>query len=251
MLVSFIVHSLVAIFLTLVSFVGGAAWLLSLFFTGWGRFFVFVATYGALSLGFLWFSPMWGLSALPCAGDGPLRSQSVFYCATNRQFVSIETARVVQNLAEHVAREYPGTLTLALDGGFPLANGFPLLPHLSHSDGRKLDLAFYYRRGGSYARGETKSPIGYFAFEDGPTDCKSARFSLRWDLDWLQGYWKKLELDEGRMRTAVLWLSQHPSIEKIFLEPHLTSALRLRHPKVRFQGCRAARHDDHIHIQLK
>ncbi|MDG1408954.1 MAG: hypothetical protein P8Q50_14385 [Octadecabacter sp.] len=39
-------------------------------------------------------------------------------------------------------------------------------------------------------------------------------------------------------------------VGKIFIEPHLAQTLGLNDPKVRFQGCRAARHDDQIHIQL-
>lgn len=32
-----------------------------------------------------------------------------------------------------------------LDANFPFKDGFPLLPHLSHDDGRKVDIAFMYR----------------------------------------------------------------------------------------------------------
>jgi hypothetical protein len=39
-------------------------------------------------------------------------------------------------------------------------------------------------------------------------------------------------------------------VAKIFVEPPLAAQLGLSDPKIRFQGCRAARHDDHIHIQL-
>jgi len=42
----------------------------------------------------------------------------------------------------------------------------------------------------------------------------------------------------------------HP-IEKIFIEPHLKQRLNLDHPKIRYHGCGAVRHDDHIHIQVK
>jgi hypothetical protein len=32
--------------------------------------------------------------------------------------------------------KFPGTVTIALDANFPFVNGFPLLPHLSHADGK-------------------------------------------------------------------------------------------------------------------
>jgi hypothetical protein len=51
---------------------------------------------------------------------------------------------LLAELSREIDRAFPGTTTLYLDGNFPFLNGFPLLPHLSHSDGRKLDIAFYY-----------------------------------------------------------------------------------------------------------
>ena len=39
---------------------------------------------------------------------------------------------------------------------------------------------------------------------------------------------------------------------KILLEPHLAHRLGVEgRPNIRFQGCRAARHDDHIHVQIR
>ena len=58
-----------------------------------------------------------------------------------RNFVVPELRAVAEGAADRLADEYPGTVTLALDGGFPFA-GLPLLRHLSHDDGEKLDLAF-------------------------------------------------------------------------------------------------------------
>jgi murein endopeptidase len=40
-------------------------------------------------------------------------------------------------------------------------------------------------------------------------------------------------------------------IGKIFIEPHLQLRLHITSNKIRFHGCRAVRHDDHIHVQLK
>ncbi len=39
-------------------------------------------------------------------------------------------------------------------------------------------------------------------------------------------------------------------VEKIFVEPHLAERLGVQADTIRFQGCRAARHDDHIHMQV-
>ena len=139
---------------------------------------------------------------------------------------------------------FPGSATRVLDANFPFFDGFPLLPHLSHDDGRKVDIAIWYEGG------PLRSPIGYFTFEPGPTDCPARWLTLRWDLDWLQPLWPDLPLDAPRTAHAVEWIAADPRVEKLFLEPHLQSSMGLAHPKLRFQGCRAARHDDHIHLQL-
>jgi hypothetical protein len=151
-----------------------------------------------------------------------------------------------------MSAKFPGTITIALDGNFPFFVEFPMLPHLSHDDGRKLDLAFYYRdEKGGYLPGKTPSPIGYFAFENGSTNCPSKWMTLRWNLTWLQPLWRNYRIEEARTRAAVSWLANDGRVEKVFLEPHLQQSLRVNYAKVRFQGCRAARHDDHIHFQLR
>lgn len=41
------------------------------------------------------------------------------------------------------------------------------------------------------------------------------------------------------------------NLGKIFIEPHLKNRMKLGDKRIRYHGCRAVRHDDHIHIQLK
>ena len=125
-----------------------------------------------------------------------------------------------------------------------------MLPHLSHDDGEKADLAFFYRDETGYLPGATRSPIGYFAFEAGPTDCTPRWPTLRWDFGFLQPLWRDYALDEERMAAVIRILSSDERVGKTFIEPHLVQSLQVAHPRVRFQGCRAARHDDHIHFQL-
>lgn len=103
----------------------------------------------------------------------------------------------LERLSADVARAYPGTVTVFLDAGFPLLEGFPLLPHLSHDDGRKLDSAYYYAtKAGTYLPGRTKSPIGYPAFEEprpgDPAPClgRGDRLTLWWSLNWLQPHFQ-------------------------------------------------------------
>ena len=54
----------------------------------------------------------------------------------------------------------------------------------------------------------------------------------------------------GKACALVQILAADPRISKLFLEPPMAESLSLKGQKLRFQGCRAARHDDHIHLQL-
>lgn len=244
-----IIHTAFVAILTLLTQIGGLAWLIGLAFK-W-RLSVFAAAYLLLSISAVFLAPLFGRVPLVCASDGPLMVQSWSYCVLNRNYVTPELRSTLEDLAGAVDRAYPGTETLVLDAGFPFWNGFPLFPHLSHNDGEKADIAFYYQdRKGKYLPGRTRSPIGYFAFEPGPTECPDNIMSLRWDLNWLQPVWLNWPIEPERTRAALIWLTKDPRIGKVFIEPHLKVRLGLSDPKLRFQGCRAARHDDHIHIQL-
>ncbi|MFT5619364.1 MAG: hypothetical protein ACI85I_002607, partial [Arenicella sp.] len=48
-----------------------------------------------------------------------------------------------------------------------------------------------------------------------------------------------------------LFTSDCTAYGKVFIEPHLKTRLGLEnYSKIRFHGCQAVRHDDHIHVQL-
>lgn len=245
----FLFHAFFILFLTVLTQIGGLAWIGALFFRR--KLPAFVLAYVALAVAASWIAPSFGRVALNCFGDGPLQVQSWMYCALNRNFVAPELAEVLAQTAKEVDRRFPGTQTLVLDANFPFFTGFPLLPHLSHDDGKKADLAFYYRDEDGYLPGATRSPIGYFAFERGPTGCAQDWPTLRWNLDILQPLWRNYDLDTKRNRAVLRILSNDNRVGKIFVEPHLVQTLNAFHPKIRFQGCRAARHDDHIHFQLR
>lgn len=258
----------VVVLLTLLTQIGGAVWIVTLGLLRRRR--AGVAVFLALFLGLYAagtalsyaIAPIFGRVPLPCFDDGTsrLKMQSPLFCVLNRQYVVPELKEAAAALSRHVDQVFPGTTTLALDANFPFFDGFPLFPHLSHSDGRKLDVAFFYQDAeGDYEDQATRSPIGYFAFEQPRPDsilpCRDREdlLTLRWDLDFLQSLWRPLPLEEGRTAEALRWLSAEGSgfgIEKIFVEPHLAQRLGVEAESIRFQGCRAARHDDHIHMQV-
>lgn len=203
--------------------------------------------YGAAHLA----APAFGRVPLPCSGK-VLRMHSPLYCITLRNFVTPELRDVARDAAQAVAAAHPGTVTLALDGSLPFFDGLPLFPHLSHDDGEKLDFAFYYADAQGYAPGQTASPLGYFAFERVPPEtCPPAFPTLRWEMGWFQPFVDPdLRLEPDRTTTLIRALLADPRLGKVFVEPPLAASLGLSDDKLRFQGCRAARHDDHIHIQL-
>lgn len=199
----------------------------------------------------------WGggaVGALPRVALGMSAPEALhvprLYRWTGRDFVTPKMRAVAQDLARHMADSYPGTITVALDGGHPLT-GLPLVPHLSHDDGEKLDLGLYWQAAdGTYRPAAQKSPLGYWGYAEGPTECPRRWADLRWDFLWAQPLMPDLRIDPERTRAALLWLAADPRVSKILIEPHIPAAVGISHPKIRFQGCRAARHDDHIHIQL-
>jgi len=258
--------------LTLATQLGGIAYILSdpsVVRVSWltrilPRIAAFVAVYAVLSGLALWLAPAFGRVPLPCfaAEDATYRMHSPLYCALNRQYVTPTTQDMLASLANAVAAIEPGTRTTVLDAGFPFFDGFPLLPHLSHSDGRKVDIAYYYKdTAGRYRPYATRSPLGYWAFEEArdwenqPCSDRADWLTMRWDMDWFQSFVARdLVLDEDRTRLALQWLADEgPShdVEKVLVEPHIADRLRVAGAIIRFQGCRAARHDDHIHIQTK
>lgn len=241
-------HIALVVVLTVLAQIGGLAWAIALMFKR--RLAAFIACYALLLVLVSVAAPVVGRVPLSCWKDGPLQVGSWVYCLTARNFVTPELAGVLEDAARATQDAYPGTQTLVLDANFPFFDGFPLLPHLSHDDGEKADLAFFYRDETGYLPGATRSPVGYFAFEDGPTDCPAAWPTLRWDMKALQPLWPAHALDKARTRFLIAHLAADARIGKIFVEPHLQARLGLSGPKIRFQGCRAARHDDHIHLQL-
>jgi hypothetical protein len=198
-----------------------------------------------------------GRVRLPCGADGDVAAASWLTCALNRGFVTPTTRAFVGQLGSEMARQFPGSQVTTLEGGFPFIKGFPLPPHLSHRDGRKVDLAFFYRRadtGAPIAHG-SPSRLGYFVYEpplpSEITPCAGRWTPLRWDFSWFQPAHPAWRLDDARTAAMIAWLKDQAQVTRLFIEPHLAQRLGVAGDKVRFQGCHAARHDDHIHLEIQ
>lgn len=201
-----------------------------------------------------------GRVPLPMTKTNNLQPLNILTCIFNRNYVRPQLKDVAFDVAKQMNERYPGTVINYLDASFPFINKFPLCPHLSHNDGKKLDFAFCYLDSKtSKATNLAPSPIGYGISETPqPDEINTAAFCSE------QGYWQYSFLmkivpqknkanfifDGNRTKNLVEILASEKSIGKIFIEPHLKTRLKLTTPKIRFHGCRAVRHDDHIHVQL-
>lgn len=188
----------------------------------------------------------------------PLKPAMYLSVLLHRHYVRPELRESTIEHSKKIAKVFPGTQLIYLDANFPFWNGFPLFPHLSHNDGKKLDLAFCYRDEKGQILNQSPTWWGY-GFVEGPrkTEHDQTRVCLE------KGYWqyditrrlswqsRKAIFDKKRTRYLIkLWLGDKLT-GKIFLEPHLKSRLNLSNEsRIRFHGCRAVRHDDHIHIQM-
>lgn len=202
-----------------------------------------------------------GRVQLPASTTNNLQPLTFLTCLLNRNYVRKDLRDVAFSVAKEMNRKYPGTIVNYLDANFPFVNGFPLFPHLSHNDGKKADLSFCYKNKQSLLETNgAPSPIGYGICEE-PVGAEknTAQFCKE------SGYWQysflKSVMPQGLKDDFVFYgektkylvglFANDNRIGKIFIEPHLKSRLQLTSDKIRFHGCPAVRHDDHIHVQLK
>ena len=197
---------------------------------------------------------------LPVFSKNNLKPLNFFTCLLNRNYVKPELRQAVFNVANKMNEKYPYTKLNYLDANFPFFNKFPLIPHLSHNDGKKLDLSFYYLDNKT-KKSTNKCPsfIGYGICEDPlPNEINTAEFCANkryWQYSFItkvisQANKVNFSFDNEKTKELVKNLAMQICISKIFIEPHLKTRLNLTSDKIRFHGCQAVRHDDHIHIQI-
>jgi hypothetical protein len=266
-LLGWVTHAAIALLLTVLTQVGGVIYLIAVMVRRrlpvlqdrprLGLASSFVALYALAWFPIQALAGLNGRVGLPCSEESGLRVASSIYCIAHRHYASRDMRALLRELAYGVSSYQPESVTQTLDANFPFFDGFPLAPHLSHDDGEKVDVAFYYMNAeGEYVPGALRSPVGYWAFEEpGENErqpCRGQSSLLRWDQDWFQVFTRDdLMLDGRRTRAALTWLRSDGRARRAFLEPHLVDRLRLDPNFVRFQGCNAARHDDHFHIELR
>ena len=221
------------------------------------RILVFLAMYTLISTLLIpSLAAHFGRTALPMSSS-TLKPASHFTWLMNRHYVKPELLA----LLEDVGNDLPAEMSMIyLDACFPFIDGFPLIGHLSHDDGEKVDLAFVYSDSNGDYLNDGKSFSGYGIIEpptekelNQPLICENQGFwqySIPTKLTWFERS-KNFQFDNTANRLLLQRLATDGRTGKIFIEPHLRDRLHLhKYVKVRFHGCHAVRHDDHIHLQL-
>lgn len=202
-----------------------------------------------------------GRVSLPILETGNLKPATVLTCLLNRHYVKEDLRESTIKVADQLNQKFPGTLVNYLDANFPFIDNFPLLPHRSHDDGKKLDLSFQYDDVNTGLQtNNLPSLLGYGVCEEPkaneeniPELCSSKGY---WQYSLLeeitpQSKKRHFAFNEERTKFIINAYASDKAIEKIFIEPHLKQRLQITSGKIRFHGCQAVRHDDHIHVQIK
>lgn len=222
------------------------------------RFLAFTLLYGLITFLIVpYIAPFFGRQKIK--DSSIVKAQTFITKLTNWNYVTTDMNKVLQDVSLSLQKRYPKIKLVYLDANFPFFDGFPLLPHLSHDDGKKIDITFIYENTEGTITNLKKSNSGYGIFispinkEHNQTRiCKSSGF-------WQYDYNKYLTFGKvnshltfsDQANTILLELiSEHPKTQKIFIEPHLKERLQLTSKKIRFHGCKSVRHDDHIHFQV-
>ena len=196
-----------------------------------------------------------GLVSLPCDGSRPLEPVIDRYCRLDRHFVTPAAREALIAAARAVAARYPDEVLRFMDASGP-AGVVPFPPHLSHGDGRQIDLGLYYtdREGRPLAGFPDTRLYGCLwpaepARPGEPLACPGGRAGPAEKPDPPAN--RPWRLDDARTKALVEILVADRRVRRVLIEPHLERRLGLwGHPKLRFAGCQAARHDDHLHVDF-
>lgn len=275
MILRIILRIVVTVVLTIISQVGGIVFIICLAGNPFlnkriSKWYWRIFAKGALFIGVYLISIFFivppvaerlGRIRLPLSEENHVRPLLNMTWLLNRNYVTPDLRDAIFKAAIGTEKIFPGSKVVYLDANFPFWDGFPLFPHLSHSDGKKLDIAFQYRDTytGLYTT-DHPSIIGYGVCEkpfpgevNTPFICEQKGFRQYNMLNRIvpQGRRIRFEFDDERTAILVNELCGIRSVSKIFIEPHLKRRLGLTNSKIRFHGCQAVRHDDHVHIQVK
>jgi len=194
----------------------------------------------------------------PIKNSDKIQSGSFITVLFNRNYVRPEFNILLSNVEQNL--EHTDIIINYLDANFPFIDGFPLLPHLSHNDGKKLDISLIYESKDGVIGDKLKSNSGYGVFvepmgnEVNQTINCIEKGYFQYDYPKYLTFGTKnseLKFSEKGTKKLIDSFLKEDKLGKLFIEPHLKTRLQINDSRVRFHGCKAVRHDDHIHLQLK
>lgn len=267
-MLKYILHVFLFLFLTAISQIGGLVYILYLLIERRLRLqnflrklSLFIGVYLIFSLLIIPpFAKQFGRKPLPLVYNkqSPVIPASVLSCLLNRHYVVPELEDILTDVSHKMGKEIQ---IVYLDANFPFLDGFPLLPHKSHDDGKKVDIAFIYQSKKHQYLNDGKGFLGYGKIEaplsDEYNQARHCEQKGYWQYSMLskivrQSQSSKYSFSLSGNRKLLKYLANDDRVGKIFLEPHLKTRLGLEnYSRIRFHGCGAVRHDDHIHIQMK
>jgi hypothetical protein len=192
-----------------------------------------------------------GLVRLPCTSEPNLKAAHSRYCRQDRNWATPKAQAVMRDLADHVTKAHPGSVVHYMEASWPSGKR-PMPPHLSHGDGREIDLALFYETTDATPLPRPPTSSGYYAFEPRrrsdadpcagrtrPGDNRDPPANRSW------------RLDEARTKTLIRALLEDRRVRRLLLEPHLKTRLGFANEaRIRFPGCNTLRHDGHVHVDV-
>jgi len=259
-------HIVVITFLTIISQIGGIIYLLVILLCNkrkekyrLRRLGLFTGIYLLSAFVIVpLLAPIWGREKIK--NTEYVQAHSFYTILLNRNYVKPKLNVALEKISIRLNKIQNGVKLVYLDANFPFINKFPLLPHIRHSDGKKVDVSLVYQNKDGEITNKKPSASGYGIFA-GPTKkeysaneyCKKHG---HWQYDFTKYFTlgrinRRIEFSKEGTRSLLKAIVQQPEIGKVFIEPHLKTRLGVKSKKIRFHGCIAVRHDDHIHFQLR
>ncbi|MCZ4696454.1 hypothetical protein DWB61_17480 [Ancylomarina euxinus] len=264
--ITYILRILLFVILTILTQVGGVIYLLSLLLADRIKYsfklkniITFVALYTITTLLIIpSLAPIFG--RVKIQNTESIKPTNYWTVILNRNYVVPELSEFLKSVADDLKTSESSQELRYLDANFPFINKFPLLPHLSHNDGKKIDFSLVYESKNGEISNLKKSRSGYGIFaEPRSTEFNQSDYCLK------NGYFQydypkyltlgeindSLVFSERGTRQLITSILKQKNLGKLFIEPHLKTRMKLTDRRIRFHGCGAVRHDDHIHMQLK
>jgi len=264
---SFVLHLFIIGFLTIISQIGGVVWIINILVKPvlpikrkrYFQLISFVILYAFIT--FILIPPIanqFGRTPLPITKSSNLVPHTYWTVVLNRHYVSPTLKNELITISNQFEKSNPNIKTVYLDANFPFWNGYPLLPHLSHNDGKKIDLSFQYSKEGKLTN-QKPSNSGYGYYEQPKRGEMNQTLNCMNNGNWQYDFPKYLTLGSkhglrfelSKTKELISLILNRKQTQKVFIEPHLKARMKINHHKLRYHGCQSVRHDDHIHYQIK